>query len=438
MKYTPHTPADIEAALKVIGQPTVDDLFNDIPQGLRDPNLDLPGGLDETQLLAHMKALAARNSVDYPSFLGGGSRRHYVPSAVNALTFQSAFVTAYTPYQPEVSQGLLQGMFEYQSMMAELTGLDVSNSSLYDGATAVAEAALLAMRATGRERLIVSRGVHPDSRGTLHTFLKALGAPIDTLALHDGRTAAGNVPADTAAVVVQNPNHLGFLEDMRAAAEAAHAVGALLIAVVDPFTLALLATPGEYGADIAVGDGQPLGNDQAFGGPTFGFMVVREALLRQIPGRLVGQTVDAQGRRGFVLTLQAREQHIRRAKAKSNICSNHALMALQGAIHLAALGPSGLREAATVAVSRAHEMAGVLAEAGLQPVAKGRFFNELTVRLPIPAVELRARLAAHGIHGCVPIGSEYALGPAGLFAATELTAPADLSALQGALREVLA
>ncbi|HEX2863875.1 MAG TPA: aminomethyl-transferring glycine dehydrogenase subunit GcvPA, partial [Deinococcales bacterium] len=341
MKYTPHTPEEVRAALQVIGANSVDDLFADVPANLRDPDLDLPPGLDETQLLAHMKGLAGKNRTDLPSFLGGGSRRHFVPSAVNALTFQSAFVTAYTPYQPEVSQGLLQGMFEYQSMMCELTGLDVSNSSLYDGATALAEAALLAMRATGRERIVVSRGVHPDARSTTNTFLNAIQAPVDVVALRDGRTAWPEIPADTAAVVVQNPNHLGFLEDVKAAAEAAHAAGALLIAVVDPFSLALLATPGETGVDIAVGDGQPLGNDPAFGGPTFGFMVVREALLRQVPGRLVGQTTDGQGRRGFVLTLQAREQHIRRAKAKSNICSNHALMALQAAIHLSALGPNG-------------------------------------------------------------------------------------------------
>jgi glycine dehydrogenase subunit 1 len=439
MKYTPHTETDVQRMLEVIGVSSVDALFDDVPQSIRDPKIDIPAGLDEHGVLRHMKELAAKNSSleAMPSFLGGGMRHHFQPSAVDALTFQSSFVTAYTPYQPEVSQGELQAMFEYQSMICALTGLDVSNSSLYDGATAVAEAALLAMRQTNRSTVLVSKGVHPEYCETLNTFLECVGAKMAVLELEGTLTTPRAFEPDIAAVIVQNPNFLGSLEDMHALATRAHEAGALFIAVVDPLSLAVVQTPGDYGADIAVGDGQVIGNAANFGGPAYGFIAVKEALMRQLPGRLVGATKDVDGRRGYVLTLQAREQHIRRAKAKSNICSNHALMALQSSIYLASLGPNGLREVAIASAVMANELEEMLKRVGLEKITTGKFLNEFVVRLPKPAVEVRAALATRGVHACVPVPLEYGFENAGLFAATELTTRADLSKLEQTLRFVL-
>ncbi len=438
MKYTPHTTEDITRALAVIGVSSVDELFTDLPEGIRNPKIDIPAGLDEYGITQHMKALAAKNNTSGANFLGGGMARHFQPSVVDALTFQSAFVTAYTPYQAEVAQGELQAMFEYQSMIVELTGLDVSNSSLYDGATAVAEAALLALRQTNRNKVLVSRGVHPESRETLQTFLECVDAKLVTLELEGTRTPISSVEADIGAVIVQSPNFLGSLEDMAALANAAHEAGALFIAVVDPLSLAVLKSPGEYGADIAVGDGQTIGNAANFGGPSYGFIAVREALMRQLPGRIVGATKDVDGKRGFVLTLQAREQHIRRAKAKSNICSNHALMALQSSIYLASLGSNGLREVAIASAVMAGELEQALREMGLEVLTVGKFFNEFAVKLAKPATEVRTGLAKFGVHACVPIPLEYGFGNAGLFSATELNTVDDIQKLVSAFREVLA
>jgi glycine dehydrogenase subunit 1 len=439
MKYTPHTPEDVQHILSTIGVESVDALFDDVPPSIRDPKIDIPG-LDERGVLEHMRALAAKNATleAMPSFLGGGMRHHFQPAVVDALTFQSEFVTAYTPYQPEVSQGELQAMFEYQSMIAALTGLDVSNSSLYDGATAVAEAALLAMRQTNRSTVLVSRGVHPEYRETLNTFLECVRAKMIPLELDGTLTPADAVDPDVGAVIVQNPNFLGSLEDMRALSKAAHEAGALFIAVVDPSSLAVIQCPGDYDADIAVGDGQVIGNVANFGGPAYGFIAVKEALTRQLPGRIVGATRDMDGRRGFALTLQAREQHIRRAKAKSNICSNHALMALQSAVYLSSLGPNGLREVVIAGAVMAGKLEAMLRGLGLEVVTSGRFLNEFAVRLPKPAAEIRSSLAARGMHACVPVPAEYGLGDAGLFAATELTTDADIQKLETALKEVLA
>ena len=438
MKYTPHTPEDVSRALNVIGVKSVDDLFTDLPAGIRNPKIDIAAGLDEYGVLEHMKSLAAKNNSSGANFLGGGMARHFQPSVVDALTFQSEFVTAYTPYQAEVSQGELQAMFEYQSMIVELTGLDVSNSSLYDGATAVAEAALLALRQTNRNTVLISRGVHPESRETLQTFLSCVGAKMVTLELEGTRTPNRSVEPDVGAVIVQSPNFLGSLEDMTALAIAAHEAGALFIAVVDPLSLAVLKSPGEYGADIAVGDGQTIGNATNFGGPSYGFIAVREAFMRQLPGRIVGATKDVDGKRGFVLTLQAREQHIRRAKAKSNICSNHALMALQSAIYLASLGPNGLKEVAVASAVVAGELEQALRELGLEILTVGKFFNEFTVKLAKPANEVRAGLAKLGVHACIPVPLEYGFGNAGLFSATELNTLEEIQKLISALKTVLA
>lgn len=437
MKYTPHTAEDIARALDAIGVNSVEDLFEDLPEAMRNPRMDLNPALDEWQLTEHMRALSQKNTTQGPNFLGGGMGKHFIPSVVDALTFQSEFVTAYTPYQPEVSQGGLQAMFEYQSMICELTGLDVSNSSLYDGATAVAEAALLALRHTGKDTIVLSQGIHPEYRETIQTFLEAVGAHCVTLELKDGQTENPNLGDGVAAFIVQSPNFLGSIEEMAQLSQAAHSAGALFIAVTDPLSLALLCTPGSYQADIAVGDGQSIGNAMNFGGPSYGFIAVKEALTRQLPGRLVGMTHDLQGKRGFVLTLQAREQHIRRAKAKSNICSNHALMALQSAIYLSALGPQGLREAATVSVRRAHELQPILGELGLKSLNQSYFFNEFAVSLPMDPATVRLELARRGVHACVPIPLSYGLGHAGLFSATELTTPEDIARLTQALQEIL-
>jgi len=437
MHYLPHTKEDIERALEAIGVGSGEDLFADLPKELQKPDIDLPAGLDEVSLLRHLRALAAKNKPGRASFLGGGTRAHFIPSVTPHLAMRSEFVTAYTPYQPEVAQGLLQATFEYQTMMSELTGLPVSNASMYDGASSVAEAALLAVRQTRRNRVVVSQGVHPESREVLATYLKPLGVEIQEVALQDLVTPTLEVSEDAACVVAQNPNFLGYLEAMPALAEAAHASGALFVAVCDPLSLAVLKAPGHYGADIAVGDGQTVGNPVNFGGPHFGFMVVTEALLRQLPGRLVGQTTDVDGRRAFVLTLQAREQHIRRSKAKSNICSNHQLTALMAAVNLAALGPQGLVDVATKSVQNAHALAERLEAVGLKPLSERPFFNEFTVRTPLPAAELRRALAQHGIHAGVPVPQSYGLGNAAVFAATELTTEGDMDALVDALRGVL-
>jgi glycine dehydrogenase subunit 1 len=438
LNYLPHTKEDVARALEAIGVDNLDALFRDIPQALRRPDMDIPEGLDEVSLLRHLRELATKNDTTGPQFLGGGIRQHFIPSVTPHLAMQSEFVTAYTPYQPEVSQGILQATFEYQTMMTELTSLPVSNASMYDGASAVAEAALLAMRHTRRSRVLVSQGVHPETREVLQTYLQAVDADIEEVALQDLLTPDVTVSEDMACVIVQNPNFLGYLEEMPALAEKAHVAGALFVAVVDPLSLAVLKAPGAYGADIAVGDGQTLGNPTNFGGPTFGFMVIAEALIRQFPGRLAGQTTDVDGRRAFVLTLQAREQHIRRSKAKSNICTNHQLAALMATVNMAALGPQGLRDQATASVQNAHALAQTLQEAGLEPLTDARFFNEFVLRSPLPSRELRKALAAEGVHAGVPVPEHYNLGNAVLLSATELTTPNDIRTLVQALQKVTA
>ena len=437
MNYLPHTPKDVKRALETIGVESIDALFADLPKSLKIPELDIPEGLDEVSLLRHLRSLAAKNKTPRANFLGGGLQEHFIPSVTPHLAMQSEFVTAYTPYQPEVSQGMLQATFEYQTMMSELTGLPVSNASMYDGASAVAEAALLAVRQTGRRKVVVSQGVHPESREVLATYARPLEIEIVDIALSELSTPEPDDVTDAACLIVQNPNFLGYLEAMPALAETAHATGALFVAVCDPLTLGVLAAPGDYGADIAVGDGQTVGNPVNFGGPHFGFMVVAEPLLRQLPGRIVGETTDRDGKRAFALTLQAREQHIRRSKAKSNICSNHQLTALMAAINLAALGPQGLAEVATKSVQNAHNLADKLAEVGLEPLTSKPFFNEFAVRLPLSATELRHALADENVAAAVPVPEDYGLGDAALFSATELTTEEDMQLLTDALQTVL-
>lgn len=437
MPYVPHTEEDVRRALDAIGAGSVDELFADIPASILDPAIRLPAPMDEVSLLAHVSELAARDQKGVPTFLGGGVRQHFIPSVTPRLAMQSEFVTAYTPYQPEVAQGVLQATFEFQTMMSELTGLPVANASMYDGASSVAEAALLAVRQTKREVVAVSRGVHPETREVLQTYLWPLGVEVRVIDLDgDLATPVPTVDGDVAALIVQNPNHLGYLERMPAMSEAAHAAGALFVAVVDPLSLAVLREPGSYGADVAVGDGQTLGVPMQFGGPHFGFMVVSEALIRQLPGRLVGQTTDVDGRRAFVLTLQAREQHIRRSKAKSNICSNHQLAATIATVNMAAVGPAGLREMAEGSARRAHQLADALAAAGGRVERRGAFFNEFVLRTQAPGTTVRRALAERGLRAGLPVGEEYGLGHAVTFAATELSTEQGIAALLGALQEI--
>lgn len=438
MDYTPHTPDDLKAMLDKVGLENLEGLFSALPQEILFPKLDLPPAQTEAEAMRHLKALAAKNASAATSFLGGGLRPHYVPAAVPALAARAEFITAYTPYQPEASQGLLQAIFEYQTMICELTGLPVVNASMYDGSSALAEGVLLALRESNRMKVAISQGVHPEYRKVVKTYLDAIGAEMVTLPLVEGKTLGTELPADVGAVVGQNPNFLGSIENLGPLAEAAHQAGALFVALVDPLSLAVLRAPGEYGADVAVGEGQVLGNAMAFGGPHFGFMAVRSDLVRQLPGRLVSETTDADGKRGFILTLQAREQYIRRSKAKSNITTNAQLTALMGAVYLAGLGPQGLKEVATRSVANAHALSRKLDRIpGIRVASARPFFCEFVLELPKPALEVRKALAERGLHAGVPVPEEYGQNLA-LFACTEQHTEEDLNGLRDALREVLA
>ena len=379
--------------LETLGAGSINDLLVDIPQSLRVDGLQLPSGLSELETVAQVSALAGRNRV-YPdrlTFRGGGVYRRFIPSAVAAVTSKPEFYTAYTPYQAEASQGTLEAIFEYQSLIAELTGLDVSNASLYDGATAVAEAAMMAYVHTGRNEVIVSGYVHPEYVQVLRAFGEGRGIKI---------RKGGEPNKKTAAVIFQHPDFLGLLVDPRALTQQAHDAGALAIACVDPISLAILAPPGEYDADIAVGEGQQLGLTPSFGGPHVGFIACKKDLVRKLPGRLVGIAHDAQGRRGFVLALAAREQHIRREKATSNICTNHSLCALAAAVYLTYMGPYGLKQIAEVSFRRAHALSDRLAAlpGWERAFPERQFVNEFPMRVPKSPAVLR-KLARKGILG---------------------------------------
>jgi glycine cleavage system P protein (glycine dehydrogenase) subunit 1 len=379
--------------LEAIGVREMNDLLVDIPQSLRLESLRLPDGLSEFETMAHVAALAKRNYV-YPdrlTFRGGGIYRRFIPAAVAAVTSKPEFYTAYTPYQAEASQGTLQAIYEFQTLIAELTALDVANASLYDGATAVAEAAMMAYVHTGRDEVIVSGYVHPEYVQVLRAFGEGRGIKV---------RKGGEPSKKTAAVIFQQPDFLGLLVDARGLTTAAHDAGALAIACVDPISLAILAPPGEYGADIAVGEGQQLGLPPSLGGPHVGFIACRRELVRKLPGRLVGAAHDAAGRRGFVLALAAREQHIRRERATSNICTNHSLCALAAAVYLTYMGPYGLRQVAEVSFKRAHSLAERLSSLpGWEPVFPERqFLNEFPVRVPKSSSVVK-KLARKGILG---------------------------------------
>jgi len=443
MTYSPHTDADRAQMLDAVGVASVEDLFADIPGSVRASAWDVPPPLAEQEVRAELARLAGRNRIPEVSFLGAGVYRHLIPSVVGEVIGRPEFATSYTPYQPEVSQGTLQSIYEFQSLICELTGMEVASASHYDGATATAEAALMACRLTRRSRVAVSAGVNPDYRRVLETYCSGPGievvtVPVDLAEGGNGTTdpAAVEGLGEIACLVAAQPNFYGQLEPMRALADAAHAVGAQFVAVVEPTSLALLEAPGEYGADIVAAEGQPLGIPASFGGPYVGLMAARMASVRQMPGRLVGATRDVRGRKGYVLTLQAREQHIRREKAASNICTNQALMALAATAYLTAVGPNGLREVAELSVAQARHLSGALEAAGLaERRFGGTYLNEVALRLP-DAARRHAALAAKGIVAGHPLEhGEPALRDTLLLAATELTTDDDIRRLVDALEE---
>jgi glycine dehydrogenase subunit 1 len=411
MDFTPHTDAEVAEMLKVIGVPTIDDLFQAIPEIFQITTpLALPPALDEAQVLTYVRDLAAKNAgASALSFLGAGAYDHYVPAAVHHLTSRGEFLTTYTPYQPEVSQGTLQAQFEYQTMVASLLGMDVANASMYEGSTGCAEAALMAVRHTRRPKVAVSRAVHPQYRDVLRTYLgndAIVEVPFDATGATDLAALGAILGPDVGGVVLQSPNFLGVVEDLQAAADLAHGAGALMIATfTEALAYGMLEAPGNLGADLAAGEGQSLGLPLSWGGPYIGFFAVKQPFVKGMPGRLIGQTKDVNGKPCFALTLAAREQHIRRERASSNICTNEGLCALAVAIHLSLLGKTGLGRLARWNHHRAELLkARIAALPGVSLPLSGPTFNEFVVRLPGPAADVVARLGRDGIVPGIDLG----------------------------------
>ncbi|MDR1263838.1 MAG: aminomethyl-transferring glycine dehydrogenase subunit GcvPA [Oscillospiraceae bacterium] len=404
--YIPNPDAVQMDMLRVIGLSGMNGLFADIPEALRSGPLDLPDGMSELGVRRAVSTMAARNTVFPTIFRGAGAYRHYIPAIVKTVVSKETFLTAYTPYQAEVSQGVLQAIFEYQSEICMLTSMAASNASAYDGASAAAEAAAMC-RDRKRKRTLIAASLNPETIATVETYSRAAGAPVSILPVQNGTldidALRGMIGADVSSVIVQSPNYYGLIEDWTIISEICHAAGAKLIVACNPIALALYKTPGECGADIAVGEGQPLGMPLGFGGPYLGFMACVKGLTRQLPGRIAGLTVDADGRRCFVLTLQAREQHIRREKASSSICSNEALCALTATAHLAAMGPRGLRQTAEQCYAKAHYAASALASAGFTIKHDAPFFNEFLTECPVDADKLERRLETEGMLGGLPV-----------------------------------
>ena len=437
-RYIPNTPQQQADMLREMGQ-SMEDLFACAGSVQLKRSLNLPKPLSELETIRHMREMAGRNvnTDDCVCFLGAGAYDHFIPAVIGHLLKRQEFYTAYTPYQPEISQGTLQAIFEYQTMICALTGMDVANASMYDGASAMAEAALTACRATGRDEVLAARSAHPESRAVLETYTRYAGKKTVEYAYQNGRADMADIKAKlsarTAAVIVQSPNFFGIIEELEEIAEAAHANQSLLIVSADPISLALLKPPGEAGADIVVGEGQPLGSPLSFGGPYLGFFAARKNLLRKMPGRIVGQTADKQGRRGFVLTMQTREQHIRREKATSNICSNQGLNALAATIYLSAMGRQGLYDAAVQCAQKAHYAYDKLIQTGcFKPVFDAPFFREFAVRYTGDVNRLNEALLGHGILGGYALEKSYdELENAWLVAVTEKRTRQEIDALAG-------
>ncbi len=416
MSYIQNTDADRKEMLERIGVSSFEKLLEPIPEAIRmKGSLGLDPPMREGDLAAYFASLAAKNrpATEAASFLGGGIYDRFIPALVRYVTSRSEFYTSYTPYQAEVSQGTLQAIYEYQSLICRLTGMDAANASMYDGATALAEAILMAAGIKGGGKVLLPRALSPRVKAVLKSYTAARGIVLEEVAFtHEGTLDLGRLEKGlaekTAAVVVAQPNYLGMIERTEGLSTLVHGKGALLIAFVDPVSLALLVPPGEYGADIAVGEGQSLGIPQSYGGPLLGFMATKSELLRKLPGRLVSGTVDVDGKRGYVMTLQTREQHIRREKATSNICSNEALCALAAAVYLTALGEEGFREVAEQSAAKSRALYRMLAATKRAKLPFGeRFFQEFVVELPCPAEEFLAAAKAEGILGGIPLGADF-------------------------------
>jgi glycine dehydrogenase subunit 1 len=448
MRFLPLTEPDRKAMLAAVGASSVESLYADVPNGalLKAPIAGLSNHMPEMEVERAIGAMAGKNigTNAAPSFLGAGAYRHHIPAAVDHLIQRGEFLTSYTPYQPEVAQGTLQYLFEFQTQVALLTGMDVANASMYDGATATTEAVAMANRVTRRKKAVISGGLHPHYREVVethgrHTGFETVSAPLDAGGKED---LAKHLGPDVSCVVVQNPSFFGHIHDFTKLAEAVHAAGALLIvAVTEVVSLGLITPPGEMGADIVVAEGQSIGNPLGFGGPYVGLFAVRDKFVRQMPGRVTGQTIDVDGRRGWVLTLSTREQHIRREKATSNICTNSGLCALAFTIHMTLLGEAGLNQLATLNHAVASNLADRLAALPGVKLLNETFFNEFTLELPKPAIGVVEALAKKRILGGVPVARLVKAKEAEkllLVAATELTTEADMAALEAGLKEVLA
>jgi glycine dehydrogenase subunit 1 len=448
--FVPHTDAEVAAMLATIGLSSLDELFAVIPEALRLPGgLDVAPGLSEADVADRAALVAATNGAvgrDLVCFAGGGAYDHDVPAVVRRVAFRSEFVTAYTPYQPEVAQGVLQALFEYQTVVCRLFGMEVANASLYDGASACVEAANLAVAATGRSTVWVSRGVHPQWRQVLATFAVGTGHDLVDVPLVDGTTAwpaegSGEGSNPPGALLVQYPNHLGCIEDLAAAAQVARRTGALLLVACDPVAVGLLRSPGDHGADVVVGEGQPFGTPLSFGGPYLGMFACTRDLVRRLPGRLVGETVDVDGRRAYVTTLRTREQDIRREKASSNVCTNQTLIAVAAIVHLGWLGTAGLREMALrCARGTRYARQAVLGIDGIEPLAGAPVLREFAVRLPVAADLAVERMADEGILAGIALGPEYSgdgTADGLLIAVTERRTRAEIDAYATALEKVV-
>ena len=436
MSYIPNTDADRAEMLSSIGVTAIDALFDQIPQPLRFRGaLAIPPRLDQISLMHHLANLARKNvnADDYPCFLGAGIYDHYIPPTVAAITGRSEFYTSYTPYQPELSQGMLQSIFEFQTLLCQLTGMDVANASMYDGASALAEAAIMASEVTGRRCVAILDTVHPNYHTVVGTYLRHVNVRLDIVG------DAEAIGEETAALVVQHPNFFGNLEDMARLSEAAHSKGAMLVACVDPISLGLLSPPGEYGADIVVGEGQSLGCPMGYGGPLLGLFACKSEYMRRLPGRIVGQTIDGDGKRAFVMTLRTREQDIRRERATSNICTNEALYALAASVYLATMGKEGLRQVAELCLQKAHYAADEIARLPGYAMAfpDKPFFKEFVIKTPCDPTDLNERLLARGMIGGLSLTAHYLeMGHAMLFCVTEMRTKAEIDALVSALGEV--
>ncbi len=444
MQYISNTAEDRKAMLKAIGVDSEEVLLAQVPKKLRDFKWNLPKGISELELLREVVETGKANHHfhDHACYLGAGCYDHFIPSVVSVLAHRSEFITSYTPYQGEASQGTLQFIYEYQSLMCELTGMDFSNASMYDGASSLAEAVLLALRLGDRKKILIPETIHPEYRQVVQTYVSMMNCQLVFIRMKEGVVDMDHlkkeINSDVAAVVMQQPNFFGLLESMEEASALAHKEGALLIACVNPVSLGILTPPGDYGADIAVGEGQPLGNPVAFGGPHFGFFTVKADLLRKIPGRIAGMTVDKAGKRSFVLTLQAREQHIRREKATSNICTNHSLCALKGAIYMSLLGPKGIKKLALINLKKAQDTYERLLKInGVKPLFSKPFFNEFPLTISKEPKALKTSLKKHKILGPLALEKYYPdFSSSYLVAVTENRADSDLDRLARAIEEV--